>query len=170
MADAFATTEDLEARWRPLSTAEKATAAVLLGDASAMIRAECPDIDARLVAVPPATVPELDPTVPRMVVCAVVKRAMLASAASDGAPVTAVQQTAGPFSQSLTMANPTGDLYLTRAEKRVLGCGAQTATTIPTPIAGSTAHLPWCSLMLGAAYCSCGVDIAGRPIFEGGVA
>lgn len=29
-----------------------------------------------------------------------------------------------------------------------------------------TAHLPWCSLMLGANYCSCGVDIAGYPIFE----
>lgn len=31
-----------------------------------------------------------------------------------------------------------------------------------------TPHLPWCSLMMGATYCSCGVDIAGRPIFEGG--
>lgn len=31
-----------------------------------------------------------------------------------------------------------------------------------------SAHLPWCSLMMGANYCSCGVDIAGRPIFEGG--
>jgi len=32
----------------------------------------------------------------------------------------------------------------------------------------SGAHLPWCSLMLGATYCSCGVDIAGYPIFENG--
>lgn len=29
-------------------------------------------------------------------------------------------------------------------------------------------HLEWCSLRMGAAYCSCGVDIAGKPIFEGG--
>lgn len=28
-------------------------------------------------------------------------------------------------------------------------------------------HLPWCSLYFGAAYCSCGVDVAGYPIFEG---
>lgn len=28
-------------------------------------------------------------------------------------------------------------------------------------------HLPWCSLAFGANYCSCGTDIAGRPIFEG---
>lgn len=30
-----------------------------------------------------------------------------------------------------------------------------------------SAHLPWCSLNFGATYCSCGVDIAGVPIFEG---
>lgn len=29
-------------------------------------------------------------------------------------------------------------------------------------------HLPWCSLSMGAAYCSCGADIAGYPIYEGG--
>ena len=34
--------------------------------------------------------------------------------------------------------------------------------------AGYSAHLPWCALMMRANYCSCGVDIAGRPIFEGG--
>lgn len=32
----------------------------------------------------------------------------------------------------------------------------------------SAAHLPWCAIMLGANYCSCGVDIAGVPIYEGG--
>lgn len=32
----------------------------------------------------------------------------------------------------------------------------------------SAAHLAWCSIMLGANYCSCGVDIAGVPIFEAG--
>lgn len=26
-------------------------------------------------------------------------------------------------------------------------------------------HLPWCSLYFGGASCSCGVDIAGYPIF-----
>lgn len=32
----------------------------------------------------------------------------------------------------------------------------------------SAAHLAWCSLMMGANYCSCGVDIAGFPLFETG--
>ena len=35
-------------------------------------------------------------------------------------------------------------------------------------VSTSTVHLAWCSLMLGASYCSCGADIAGYPIFEGG--
>lgn len=34
------------------------------------------------------------------------------------------------------------------------------------PSGSGTGHLPWCSLMLGALYCSCGADIAGEPIYE----
>ena len=35
-------------------------------------------------------------------------------------------------------------------------------------LGADNAHLPWCSINFGALYCSCGVDIAGSPIFEGG--
>ena len=35
-----------------------------------------------------------------------------------------------------------------------------------TPSGGCSAHLPWCSLSMGALYCSCGTDIAGYPIYE----
>jgi hypothetical protein len=42
------------------------------------------------------------------------------------------------------------------------------AFSIDTVSSFGAAHLPWCSLMLGARYCSCGVDIAGVPIYEGG--
>ena len=35
------------------------------------------------------------------------------------------------------------------------------------PGSGSN-HVPWCSLLLGANYCSCGVNYAGVPIFEVG--
>lgn len=34
------------------------------------------------------------------------------------------------------------------------------------PLAPLSVHMPWCSLMFGATYCSCGVDIAGTPIYE----
>lgn len=29
-----------------------------------------------------------------------------------------------------------------------------------------TGHLAWCTLSMGGTYCSCGVDIAGEPIYE----
>lgn len=34
-------------------------------------------------------------------------------------------------------------------------------------IGGRPVHLYWCAIMLGGNYCSCGVDIAGKPIYEG---
>ncbi len=48
----------------------------------------------------------------------------------------------------------------------VPGGTAGTAFSI-IPSGGTCAHLPWCSLMMGANWCSCGTDIAGYPIFEG---
>ena len=30
----------------------------------------------------------------------------------------------------------------------------------------TTRHLPWCSVNLGATFCSCGADIAGYPLYE----
>lgn len=36
------------------------------------------------------------------------------------------------------------------------------------PPRGGSVHRPWCSLHFGATYCSCGADIAGKPIYEAG--
>lgn len=33
-------------------------------------------------------------------------------------------------------------------------------------IGTASMHLPWCNINFGANWCSCGVDIAGYPIFE----
>lgn len=159
---AFAEVSDLEARWRPLNPEESTRAGVLLEDASSMLRVELPEIDARLDAVPPT----LDAGIPRMIVCKMVQRAMQSGA--EGAAVTALQQTAGPFSQSTSYANPQGDLYLSKAERKMLGLGRASAFSIDTRRSGRSGHLPWCSLMFGAVYCSCGVDIAGSPIYEVG--
>lgn len=150
---AFATVSDLEARWRPLSPDESNRAQALLDDAAAVIRAECADVDSRLVAVPPAILPELDPAVPLMVSCSMVKRAMLSGA--DVAGVTSTQQTAGPFSQSLSFANPSGDLYLTKAERRILGCGGQRAGSVPMGPSAAVVHPLWCDVWLGLP-CTCG--------------
>lgn len=121
MADSFASTEDLVKRWRPLSSTETETAAVLLEDASVEVR-----LLLKRAGVPEV---EVDADAARIVVCGMVKRSMIAGDNSPG--VTTSQETTGPFSRSFTYANPTGDLYLTKREKLLLGLGAQSAFTIP---------------------------------------
>lgn len=44
--------------------------------------------------------------------------------------------------------------------------GVASAFSVDTAPALGGIHAPWCSLNFGAAYCSCGADIAGEPIFE----
>lgn len=144
----FATSDDLEIRWRPLTPTERDAADELLGDASAILRAECSGIDERIGD------GRLDPAVPRMVVCAMVKRSMIAG--DMGAGVSSHQQTAGPFSQSLSFTNPTGDLYLTKAERKRIGCGGQHAFTIDTTAPRTRTHEAWCALNTGATFCTCG--------------
>ncbi len=115
MAEPFAVHTDLEARWRTLSQAERERADVLLADASAIIRSTVKGIDAKIAA------NELDEIVPKAIACAMVKRVLQAPADMDG--VTQAQQSAGPFSQGISFANPSGDLYLTKAEMKRLGVG-----------------------------------------------
>lgn len=103
----FATVADLEARWHPLTDNERAKAEVLIGDASDMIIDAAADVD----SVRPETLTRI--------CCQMVKRAMIAEA-TNPTGVTQYSQTAGSFSESGTYANPTGDLYLLAAEKRVL--------------------------------------------------
>lgn len=114
MADPFATYSDLATRWRTLSAAEQSRATVLLGDASDLIR-----------DLAPAPINE---ATAKAVVCTMVKRVMQGPADLDG--VTQHQQSAGPFAQNVTFANPSGDLYLTKLEKQRLGIGRQRAFVV----------------------------------------
>lgn len=112
----FAKVPDLEARWRPITDVESARALTLLEDASQLIIDEGFDVDT--IAARTLT----------RIVCAVVKRAM---SIPGGDSVTSLQQGAGPFQQTAQFANPTGDLYLTKAERRALsGGGGQQAFEI----------------------------------------
>lgn len=115
---AFATPSDVEARWRPLSDAEKTRAETLLEDASQKILNE----DTRGV------LDDLDAVTPtlRKIACYMVIRAM-ASGVEAGPPATQHGWTAGSFQSQTTYANPTGDLYLTKAERRELGFSRQRA-------------------------------------------
>lgn len=103
----FAQVGDLEARWHALTGEEYKRAEALLADASDLIRTTCP----RWPAAKPATL--------NRIACMAVKRAM--QAGPDMSGVTQSTQTAGSYSESLSYANPAGDLYLTTSEKEALG-------------------------------------------------
>lgn len=107
----FATPDDIESRWRPLSADEMALASTLIDDASDVVRSRWPDIDDRIAlgALPSARATR--------VVASMVKRAMMNR---DSEGVTQAQQGTGPFTQSLTYSNPTGNLYLTGDEIKAL--------------------------------------------------
>ena len=107
---AFADVSDLESRWRELSTDEEARANVLLGDASAMLSA--------LVKVDNSDYEQSE--LLKMVCCAMVIRAMSATS-YDSFGLSQSSITAGPYTQSFSYSNPSGDMYLTKLEKRLLG-------------------------------------------------
>lgn len=113
---AFATKNDVAARWRALTVAEETLVDVLLEDASDMIRVRWPDIDDRVAA---GTV---DAKTLTRIVSAMVRRAVM-NRSIEG--VASQQTTAGPFSQNVTLSNADGNLYLTAQDIADL--------TAPTP-------------------------------------
>ena len=122
---AFADVSDLESRWRELSTDEEARANVLLGDASAMLSA--------LVKVDSSDYEQSE--LLKMVCCDMVIRAM-SSTAADTFGVSQTSMTAGPYTQSFSYSNPSGDMYLTKLEKRLLGISTSYIGTIRPMMAG----------------------------------
>ena len=149
----FATVEELKARWPDMPVGSDDHAATLLEDASQFI-----------LDMVPSSAGAKEST-RRRVVCAVVRRSM---EASQGGGSSQASFAAGPFSMNNSPVNPHGDFYLTRNEKKALGDGQQKAVSVEiTPPVSPDVHRPWCSLMFGATYCSCGADIAGEPIYEG---
>ena len=72
-------------------------------------------------------------------------------------------------STSRTYRSGTGRVEIIDEWWALLGLTPPTGGAFSVSMVGSSSmHLPWCSLNFGALYCSCGVDIAGVPIFEGG--
>lgn len=122
---AFAEVTDIEARWRDLTADEEARAATLIDDASAMLSA--------LVDVDPEDAEQA--ALLETVCCNMVIRAMSATD-SDLFGVSQSSMTAGPYSQSMSYANPSGDMYLTKMEKRVLGITSGYVRSIQAGING----------------------------------
>lgn len=67
------------------------------------------------------------------VACSMVRRALGEDAAEIDIPFGAsqVSQTGGPYTASATLANPYGDMFMTKAERRKLGIGRARAGFSP---------------------------------------
>lgn len=144
--------EDLE----PFATIDRAKALAMIEDASALAARVAPCI----------TAPEFtEVAAVRAVLRGVVLRW---HEAGSGA---LQMQTVGPFNQAFDTRQARKGMFWPSEIDQLQGlCRAQgTSGAFSLDMVASTsAHLPWCSINFGALYCSCGVDIAGVPIFEAG--
>lgn len=84
-------------------------------------------------------------------------------------------QSAGPWTDSKTIdtRQKRGGMFwpseIEDLQKLCAKSGSGGAFSIDTASDPAGGHLPWCNLMFGANYCSCGADLnRGVPLFEGG--
>lgn len=112
----FATIYQLKERWPDLPPADEELAKTMLADASTIIQASLPadhTVSSQMLT---------------LVVCQMVRRALATSSVPEG--VTSVSQTVGPFNTQMGFSSSSNNLYLTRAEKKLLGIGQQRASTV----------------------------------------
>lgn len=116
---AYATVSDVQNRLpTPMTEQQQKLCAALLDDVAVLID---------------AYVDEVDDEVAEIVSCRVVSRA-INDATTNGIPVGATQgsMSAMGYSQSWTIGNgATGEIYLTKAEKKMLGVGDQIGSWSP---------------------------------------
>lgn len=131
MREPFANTSDLQEYWRTLTPDEINRAKILLTLASDRLRMMAQradvDLDGKIAAEPDGVYA----STLKFAVMDAVKRAMQAPA--DLPPINSYQQTAGPYSENIAYANPTGDLYFKKSELALLGIsGGQSLNSIST--------------------------------------
>lgn len=116
----FATSADLENRGRPTSSEDQVKVDTLLRDASQILIDEYP-----------RGVQTASPETLTRIVCNMVLRVLDSGASAPGVETT--QFSVGPFQESYRWANPTGDLYLTKRERRQLGGPARAGSVSMMP-------------------------------------
>lgn len=116
----FATIEDLEAEWRPLSPDEKETAERRIATSSLLIRRLKPSIDDEI------SDDEVLREVVTFVVCDMVKNSMNTAEVPHG--VSQFTNSTGPFSQTMQFSNPGEDLYFRKMHRRLLGLDEESFT------------------------------------------
>lgn len=114
---AYATVEEVQAGFRTLTVDEVTVCTALIDEAAVIIDAYNAGADSDLK---------------KVVTCRMVRRAIAASNASVPIGATQGTMTAGPYSQSWTVSGgSSGELYLGRTEKKLLGVSAAIGCSNP---------------------------------------
>lgn len=116
MAAPYATLEDLKKHWPGMPVSSEAEGEQKLIEASITLRQLYPGLDAQVAK------GTLDPAVLTLIVCRMVKRALLAGI-NDVEGVASRNETAGGVTMGFSFSNPNGNLYLTKDDKALLGGG-----------------------------------------------
>jgi hypothetical protein len=151
-----------------LQSAEMVADMVAGANAKASRVAPCLTWDGSDTAKPAPTADQLAEA--RLVLLGAVKRWAEAGAGSFQS------QTAGPFGVQVDTRQRTGfNLWPSEIAALQEVCSAGTTASggafSITPGGTTGNHMPWCALLLGANYCSCGADLTNYeyPLYEGGV-
>lgn len=102
---------------------------------------------------------------------AIIRGAILRWHDSGSGALTQESETTGPFATSKTVDTRQGErrslFWPSEINDLERLCKAFTgAYAVDTAPGAGDAHSETCSLRFGADYCSCGVDVAGYPIYE----
>lgn len=120
-AKAFASVDDVQAVCPSYSETQRDRAEKLLALVSAFLRQKC-------------DWQNIDGDVLKLVTCQVISRVLQVGSETPIGAKSEMWQ-AAPFMNSVSYANPTGDIYLTSFEKDLLGIGGCTVTVVNQPLA-----------------------------------
>lgn len=165
----FITPEDLA----PFADIDPAKAAGMIEDAEAMAVLTAPCISDLLVVPPDETPAELALREAKLAaIKAILRGAILRWEDAGSGAVTAENHQVGPFGVQNTYSPAARKSMFWPSELEQLQgiCSSgEKGKAYKVDTAGFGAwpgtHLPWCSYHFGS-YCSCGVGLAGYPIFE----
>lgn len=158
----------------PFATIPEAKATEMIADAEAMAVLAAPCL-ADLNTAPEGETPEdaASRTAKISAVKAILRGAILRWNDAGTGVTQGEQHTVGPFGMQTTLAPAARRAMFWPSEleqlQSICATGEQgKAFAVDTaPTSGYAGlHAPWCSYHFGALYCSCGVDIAGYPLFE----
>lgn len=112
----YATVEDLKRRYPAIDLTDRARMDAFLEDASAYLNAALDNACINREHLSEGYLRLL-----QTVCCSMVIRALPALDDDEYTSAKTVQETVGAFTRMVTLANPTGDMYLTKSEKDLLG-------------------------------------------------